>query len=82
MNRKMAFEYIKISGYHGNSDWVRIYSENRISRARADEAYRVGQKAKINGQKCNCWECKEALSNKEQKWKHTSTPLKKGAQTA
>ncbi|MCP3681798.1 MAG: hypothetical protein GY861_03825 [bacterium] len=60
MSRKTAIELIKISGYHQDGDWVRVYCENRISRQVADKAYQTGYQMKMNGVKCNCLNCKGA----------------------
>ena len=56
--REAALARIKYSGYHRNSDWLRIYVENRISYEAAQKAYHAGRQARDKGIACNCPDCK------------------------
>lgn len=61
MTRNQAREAIRIAGYHGDSSsFVRLHTENRISRANADEAWSIGQKQRASGMRCTCHECAKA----------------------
>jgi hypothetical protein len=49
---------IQTAGYHEDmQSFVRLYCENRISKPKADEYYRLGQAKKRNGIKCGCFRC-------------------------
>lgn len=52
MSRKQALENIKIAGYNGDRmTFLRIYTESRISKKSADEAFQLGQKLRKKGAK-------------------------------
>lgn len=58
MKRKDVLGHLKIAGYHEDSTaFCRLYSENRISREKANEAYQYGFRAKKNGMTCTCFRC-------------------------
>ena len=60
MNRKMALEVIKVSGYHGDTKtFMQTYIENRISYQVAIKHWMLGKTFKANGVKCECSECKK-----------------------
>jgi len=50
----------RIAGYHEDSRlWVRTVVERRRTSYKAlKDAYRIGQRLKANGTKCDCFECK------------------------
>ena len=53
---------IRIAGFHGDSrSYVRLYTENRIKRAEADEAWSQGQRQRAGGMRCSCHECARAV---------------------
>lgn len=61
MKREHALAYLRIAGYHGDrAAFVRLYVENKISRAKAEEAFRLGQTMRADGARCDCHECKMA----------------------
>lgn len=61
MKRKDALAWIRIAGYHNDvGSFVRLYVENRVSRAAADEAWAVGKRQKANGVLCSCQACKQS----------------------
>jgi hypothetical protein len=58
MKRADALNAIRFAGYHDDSRTaVRIYVENRISRAAYVGAWAEGQIAKQNGKPCGCPQC-------------------------
>lgn len=58
MKRKAVIAALRVAGYHADTTaWVRLYVENRISKAVADEAWASGREAKKNGVKCDCNQC-------------------------
>ena len=59
MKRKDALNWVKIAGYHNNSELgTRVYIESRLSRRAYDDAWASGMDAKRNGMPCTCRECK------------------------
>jgi hypothetical protein len=61
MTRKNALDWIRIAGYHNDTAaFVRLYVENRVSRASADAAWLNGVAAKLNGVACSCRDCERA----------------------
>jgi hypothetical protein len=59
MKRKDALVVLKVAGYHNDTaTFARTYVEHRISFAKANEAWRIGQMAKANGVRCVCHDCK------------------------
>lgn len=66
MNRKNALGWIRIAGYHNDTfSFVRLYVENRVSRASADQAWRNGVAAKRNGVPCSCRDCVSTVKASE-----------------
>ena len=60
MTRKQALEVCFVAGYHEDQKtFTRCYLSNRLSMAKAQEAYARGQRAKENGIPCTCGECKK-----------------------
>lgn len=58
MTRALVLAYMRIAGYHDDrATFTRLYIENRIGRARANEAFRAGQAAKLRGVPCTCTTC-------------------------
>ncbi|WP_294637406.1 hypothetical protein [uncultured Aquabacterium sp.] len=45
--------------------FLRLYTENRISKRVADEAYRAGTKQKLAGMRCMCHQCTKAPTQPE-----------------
>lgn len=55
--------HMRIAGYHADQkSWLRLFVDNRIGRAVADEAYRKGTAQKLAGVPCHCHQCSEAKS--------------------
>ncbi len=60
MKREVLTTLIRVAGYHDDrATFTRLYIENRISKPKADEAYRSGRQAKAAGVRCDCHECKQ-----------------------
>jgi len=59
MNRREnVLGWIRIAGYHDDKRrFTRLLIENRISRKAADEAWQQGQKQRVNGVPCGCYDC-------------------------
>jgi hypothetical protein len=58
MTRKDVLSYMRIAGYHSDTAaYTRLYVENRISRAIAQEAWLSGVNAEKSGMKCTCLDC-------------------------
>lgn len=58
MPRAILVAHIRTAGYHHDrAAFARLYSENRISRPAADEAYRSGVQARAVGVVCTCAAC-------------------------
>jgi hypothetical protein len=56
--RKQILESIKVAGYHNDDKaFIRLYTENHISYAKAQEARTLGIRARQNGVKCSCYAC-------------------------
>ena len=63
MPRKLALTVLRVAGYHDDRQaWTRTYTSNRISYTVALEAFAAGQRAKIAGVRCNCYECKASAA--------------------
>jgi hypothetical protein len=61
MKRSDAIAHLRFAGYHGDRKaFTRIYVENRVSYAAANEAYAVGVRARATGVPCTCFECSRA----------------------
>lgn len=61
MKRADVIAHMRIAGYHNDTkSWIRLFCENRISKAVADTAYRQGLKQKLEGVKCHCHQCSGA----------------------
>ena len=61
MKRSDALGLMKAAGYHGDkATWTTLLVEQRVARAKAEEAFRLGAKAKVAGVPCHCRECAEA----------------------
>ena len=61
MKRADAIAYMRIAGYHSDTKThMRLFCENRISKAVADVAYRKGLAQKLAGVKCHCNQCSGA----------------------
>jgi hypothetical protein len=61
MNRAQALVGIRVAGYHEDQrTFMRLYTENRISYAKATEEFRRGQAMKKGGVPCGCPSCKRA----------------------
>ena len=61
MKRADALAHIRIAGYHDDQRArVRLFVENRVSKAAADEAWRSGIAARNAGVKCSCYQCNHA----------------------
>ena len=56
--REQVLDSIKVAAYHNDDRHViRLYVENRISRAAMEQARADGQRAKAAGVRCLCREC-------------------------
>jgi predicted lipase len=61
MKRQDAIALMRIAGYHSDSrSFARLFLENRVNKATADEAYVKGQQQRSAGMGCHCFKCKEA----------------------
>ncbi|AWI53193.1 hypothetical protein DEH84_06930 [Aquabacterium olei] len=61
MSRADVLDWMRIAGYHADMrTFLRLYTENRISKRVADEAYRTGTRQKLAGMRCMCHECTKA----------------------
>lgn len=59
MDRKQALAAIKFAAYHNDSrEALRVYVENRISRAAYEKAWAAGVELKKGGMRCTCYRCK------------------------
>ncbi|MFN3886119.1 MAG: hypothetical protein ACK4MG_04100 [Aquabacterium sp.] len=59
--RANVLAWMRIAGYHADMrTFLRLYTENRISKRVADEAYRAGMKQKLAGVPCMCHDCTKA----------------------
>lgn len=57
--RDVALNRAKCAGYHGDaSSFARLIIESRVARPKMNQAYWLGQQAKIAGVPCNCFECR------------------------
>lgn len=62
MKREHLTSYLRIAGYHSDrAAFTRLFVENRISKAKAIEAYRSGAQARAAGVRCTCVECTRAV---------------------
>ncbi len=60
MKREHVIAYIRVAGYHDDAAaFTRLLIENRISYAKAKEAFASGKRARANGVRCDCHECKK-----------------------
>ena len=60
MKHKDALAWIRIAGFHDDKRaFTRLYVENRISFAVAQERFRAGAEARAAGVKCTCRDCNE-----------------------
>lgn len=58
MKRSDCLGLMKAAGYHGDkATFTRLLVENRVSRMAAEEAFRLGVKAKAAGVSCGCLDC-------------------------
>ncbi|MEQ1545996.1 hypothetical protein [Methyloglobulus sp.] len=56
--RESTKTYLQVAGYHNDTKaFMRLYCENRISKAEADKQFNIGQKKRENGVKCSCIDC-------------------------
>lgn len=57
--RKLILAGIRVAVYHGDQKTaVRLYTENRISRAAFNSQWALGAKQKADGMPCACPACK------------------------
>lgn len=58
IDRATLTSLIRTAGYHDDkATFTRLYVENRISKAAADEAFRSGRQARAVGVRCTCSAC-------------------------
>lgn len=58
MKRNLVLAALRVAGYHNDQQArVRLLVENRVSLVSANEAWRVGVKARENGVRCSCPRC-------------------------
>lgn len=61
MKREHLLAHLRVAGYHEDrAAFTRLYIENKISKAKADEAFRQGRAMKAAGVGCDCHDCKAA----------------------
>jgi len=61
MKRADAINAMRFAGYHGDkATFTSLLIENRVSQAVATAAFREGTKAKADGVRCNCINCRAA----------------------
>lgn len=61
MKRQHALDYAKFAGYHNDSaNFTQLLIEARVSRQAMNDAWRLGAKARQNGMRCECFNCKRA----------------------
>jgi hypothetical protein len=54
----MALSLMRVAGYHDDMRaWTRLYVEQRVSFAVANDQFKKGQQARRNGVRCTCAEC-------------------------
>lgn len=54
MKREHVITALRVAGYHGDTArYTRLLIEERISKARAREAYAAGQRARAAGIRCD-----------------------------
>lgn len=62
MTRADTIAALRVAGYHNDQRArVRLFTENRISREAADQAWDTGVKQKQGGMACACHACKDAF---------------------
>lgn len=58
MKRSVLLAALRVAGYHDDvRAWVRLYTENRVSRQVANEQWQLGKRMRSNGVRCSCYEC-------------------------
>lgn len=59
MKRSDCLGLMKAAGYHGDpATFTRLLIDNRVSRMAGEAAFRLGVKAKREGAKCGCSDCR------------------------
>ncbi len=59
MKREHLITYLRVAGYHEDAArFTRLLIENRISYARAKEAFAEGRTLRARGMRCDCHDCK------------------------
>ena len=72
MTREQLIGHLRAAGYHGDrARFTRLYGENRIAIARAQEAFESGRLMRATGMKCGCDECRTESSATTQQPKLT-----------
>lgn len=63
--RQIALADIRVAAYHDDTKTaVRIYTENRISRAAFNAQWAAGRKQRQDGMPCGCHQCKTTTTQK------------------
>lgn len=58
MTHNAVLASIRIAGYHNDlRSYIRLYTENRIPKRVADQAWQNGVSAKASGVACSCRSC-------------------------
>jgi hypothetical protein len=56
--RSVALTYAKVAGYHNDTkSFTRLIIESRVNRQAMNTAWDLGQQAKANGARCDCFFC-------------------------
>jgi hypothetical protein len=59
MKREHVITALRVAGYHADTArFTRLLIEERISKPAAKEAYAAGQRARAQGVRCDCHDCK------------------------
>jgi hypothetical protein len=65
MNRQIALEQARIAGYHNQKrPSAEVIEQSSISMAAYNDAYRQGERDRMNNIDCRCCDCSEYSENK------------------